>query len=79
MWVQILIGLMVLLASILAPVVPDQAPYGPDEDIFNALPRVMAPAPEGAAGGPSLADSPIAACRESDLLVQEGASLVGAQ
>jgi hypothetical protein len=79
MWVQILIGLMVLLASILAPVVADQERYGPDQDVFNALPRVMAPGPGGASDGPSLADSPIAACCERGLLVQAGVSLVDVQ
>jgi hypothetical protein len=79
MWVQILVGLLVLLASILAPMAPDQAPYGPDEDVFNALPSVMAPGPEGPAGGPLLEDSPIAACQECGLLAQAGVSLLAAQ
>ena len=51
MWVQMLFSLMVALVSILAPVLSDQEPYGPDEDVFNALPRVMAPGLEGAADG----------------------------
>ncbi len=44
MLVRILISLAVaVLATNLAPVLSDQAPSVPHRDIYNALPRVMAP------------------------------------
>jgi hypothetical protein len=51
--IQILIVLMVVLSAILAPAVPDQEPYRPDGDIYDALPHVMAPGPEGLDDGQS--------------------------
>ena len=58
--ILVLFSLMVALSSILAPVLSDQEPYGPDDDVFNALPRVMAPGPDGSADGPSVESTLVA-------------------
>ena len=54
MLVRILISLAVVMAAtILAPLLSDQAPSVPDGDVYDALPRVMAPGSEDglSAGG----------------------------
>jgi hypothetical protein len=50
----LIILVVALTATVLAPVLSDQGASGPDRGVYNALPHVMSPGPGGSDDGLSL-------------------------